>query len=126
MNSTGIGTEYVAGLRYQAWAPYSALHPTIPPQTPLTFDVVDTWNGRTIGGRVYPMAHPAGPNYDSFPVNAYEAEARRVSRFWDQGHTPGVLESLPRQNETTHRSFIPTPGRKGVTIPPEVFNPDYP
>ncbi len=95
MRSTGRKGEYVAGVRYRAWQPPSALHPTIAPHTPLVFDVIDTWNGRSVGGCTYYVAHPGGRSYDDFPINDYAAETRRMTRFWDYGHTPGVIIRPP-------------------------------
>jgi uncharacterized protein (DUF2126 family)/transglutaminase-like putative cysteine protease len=125
LTSTGVKGEFVGGVRYRAWQPPSALHPTIGIDTPLTFDIVDTWNSRSIGGCTYYVSHPGGRSYDTFPVNSYEAESRRGNRFWDQGHTPGVLKPSPavapilRYIDQDRKPFLCDP-------PPVLINEEYP
>jgi uncharacterized protein (DUF2126 family)/transglutaminase-like putative cysteine protease len=103
LRPTGHVGEFVAGVRYKAWNPASSLHPSIQAQSPLTFDLVDTWMQRSMGGAQYHVAHPGGRNYDTFPVNAFESESRRLARFVRMGHTPG-----------------------GAAAPPETPNPEFP
>lgn len=122
LRSTGRKGEYVVGVRYRAWQPPSALHPTIKPHTPLVFDVIDSWSGLAIGGCTYHVAHPGGRSFDVFPVNAFEAESRRIARFWDLGHTPGVIEPPPDLGSLG--TFLPTGSTTAPVIPPAEETPE--
>ena len=102
LQNTGTNGEFIAGVRYRAWQPASCLHPTIGIHAPLVFDLVDTWMQRSLGGCQYHVAHPGGRSFDTFPVNAFEAESRRLARFFRFGHTPGRMQVAAPEVSAEH------------------------
>jgi uncharacterized protein (DUF2126 family)/transglutaminase-like putative cysteine protease len=128
LHATGMQGEFVAGIRYRAWQPPSALHPTIGVHTPLVFDLVDTWNNKSIGGCSYHVSHPGGRHYEVYPVNANEAEARRMHRFASGQHTPGTFNTssyqyaAPPSRHFQERYHQPIP----VNLPPQEQSLEYP
>ncbi len=125
LRNTGRQGEYVAGVRYRAWQPPSALHPTIGVHTPLVIDLIDTWTGKAVGGCAYHVSHPGGRSYDVFPVNANEAESRRVNRFQDWNHTPGPVPVPPDLRRLER--FVPAGGGlRPMAPPPEEPTHEYP
>ena len=128
LSPTGTKGEYVAGVRFKAWDPWSALHPTIGVDTPLVFDIVDDWNQKSIGGCTYFVAHPGGLSYDNYPINSLEAESRRINRFWDIGLTQD--EETPKElvatTNFTGRMVEPKSGSNTFVYKEMPVNPEYP
>ena len=102
LTAVGPNGTRVGAVRYKAWKPSMSLHPVLEVDAPLTFDIFDTWTGKSLGGCRYHVAHPGGRNFDTFPVNGNEAEARRLSRFESLGHSAGTFTPVP---ERPHPEF---------------------
>lgn len=101
----------VGGVRYRAWQPPSALHPSISIDTPLRFELIDLATGTSRGGCTYHVGHPGGRAYDVPPVNAVAAESRRGSRFEAHGFTSGRidLDDL-REKQARQSTDVGAPG----------------
>lgn len=131
LRKTEVHGQYVTGIRYRAWQPPSALHPTIGVHSPLVFDIVDTWNQRSIGGCAYHVVHPGGRSYESFPVNAFEAEGRRISRFRADMDIMQDRQPVPEPkmfSSSAIRTFLAEGSEPGTAVQPKPAktNPEYP
>lgn len=129
LRSSGIKGEFVAGIRYKAWNPPSALHPTIGADAPLVFDIVDTWNNRILGGCTYFVSHPGGRSFDTHPVNSFEAESRKISLFQGFGHTPSFGQEVPivdKSSPAVSRFVAETKKDLRSDTPVELIDPEYP
>jgi uncharacterized protein (DUF2126 family) len=125
MKNTGTKGEYVASIRYRAWQPPSALHPNLEVDTPLVFDIFDLWTGKSVAGCTYHVYHPGGMSYEAFPVNSYEAEGRRVSRFYSENHTQGVF--VPKEVSKEIKRYIvekEMETQQKVVFSPTIIEPD--
>ena len=125
MKNSGTKGEYVASIRYRAWQPPSALHPNLEVDTPLVFDIFDLWTGKSVAGCTYHVYHPGGMAYDAFPVNSYEAEGRRVSRFYSENHTQGVF--IPKEVSKEIKRYIiekEMETQQKVVFSPTIIEPD--
>jgi hypothetical protein len=88
--------------------------------------MIDSWNKRAIGGCTYHVVHPGGRAYDDYPVNANVAQSRRISRFWDFGHSPGGIFTYPTVPAPIRRTFRAGGSPVGpVSLPPAEVNPEF-
>jgi uncharacterized protein (DUF2126 family)/transglutaminase-like putative cysteine protease len=129
LKNTGTQGEFVSGIRYRAWQPPSALHPTIGIDTPLVIDLYDTWTKKSVAACQYHVVHPGGRSYDTFPINSFEAESRRVARFFDFGHTltPPKTVIVPTQPEVlSNRYLTKLDVQPHYEATDEVINPEFP
>lgn len=126
LTETATRGTYVAAIRYKAWNPPSALHPTIEADVPLVFDLYDSWNERSVGGCTYHVSHPGGLSYGTFPVNSFEAESRRVNRFQEAAHSPRDISPLLSQSGGAGEisRFISTEYQTSTTLPVQEIEPD--
>jgi uncharacterized protein (DUF2126 family) len=123
LTPTGTRGELVAGVRYRARQLSASLHPTIPVQMPLVFDIIDRWKDRSIGRCMYHAGPPDGRVYTARPVDAAEAAERRRLRF-QQTDPPRTPIEIPEEEPnvifpTTLDLRIPIPARNHSTERPD-------
>jgi uncharacterized protein (DUF2126 family) len=113
LNSTGVAGEYVGGVRFRARQYSSMLHPAIDAHDPLTFEIIDTWETRSLGGCTYLVNPPDGKSYSKVPSDSTEAEARTSERFiTNRDYAPRTAKG-----DRTHHN---------INVPPLKLNPEYP
>lgn len=125
LTPTGVPGEYVVGIRFRAWQPPSCLHPDLPVDVPLVFDVFDTTAQRSLGGCTYYAAHPGGRSPDDVPVNVNVAETRRLARFHAEHYTPLPTSTIMPVSDTGG-TFRVSHSDENYTMEPMPANPDYP
>jgi uncharacterized protein (DUF2126 family) len=97
---TGTFGEAVVGVRYRRGPPSALIRYSAARSAQLRPD-------RHLVGPLHrrlplSVSHPGGRNYEIFPINAYEAEGRRLARFEANGHTAGPM--VPAQTASTRVS----------------------
>ena len=103
LQPTGTVGEFVGGVRYRAWQPPSALHPTIGVHAPLTFDLRRHLDEPLARRLPVPRGAPGRPQLRHLPGQRLRGRGRRLARFFRIGHTPGAM-----------------------SVPPDERNPDFP
>ncbi|WP_224371014.1 transglutaminase family protein [Hyalangium versicolor] len=81
LTPTAKANEWVAGVRFRAWAPPHSLHAHLGIHHPIRLDLLDTWGQRSVGACAYHVWHPEGRAFSSPPLTRFEASARRAQRF---------------------------------------------
>lgn len=123
--NTGSPGEFIVGVRYRAWQPPFSLHPDLPVDVPLIFDVIDTWHNRSVGGCAYHVSDPGGRGHEDKPVNANVAETRRLTRFNPDQHTPAPVTLPPTTSKGTKFENLP-PKKSAQNPKPLTRNLYYP
>ena len=76
LHATTQAQHYIAGVRFKAWELINTLHPNLPTQKTLTFEIVDCLQQRVLGGCCYHVSDPSGKVYEQPPINERDAATR--------------------------------------------------
>jgi len=102
---TGEPGTALAGLRFRARRLSASLHPTVPVHAPLVFHLVDRLRGYSIGQCTYHVGPPDGRAYAARPVNAAEAEDRRMERFQIGTYAPSPMAAPEEEGNEINPLF---------------------